>query len=203
MTNARQDRRRREIEAAAFLLLAETGYRSTSMLQVARRAGASNQTLYAWYGSKQGLFRSLIEANGRAAKEVLREALDGVRAPLDALRALGPVLLGFTTGAEAIVINRAAVADAAETGLLGAAIDAAARSEIVALTGAVMQRLVATGVFRPGTDPAEAAEVHLSLLLGEVQMRQAMGRLGPLDAAAIAARAERAFALTFRLYAAG
>jgi hypothetical protein len=44
--------------------------------------------------------------------------------------------------------------------------------------------------------------VNLCLLLGEVQLRQALGRLGPLDAAAIARRTERAFALTCRLYAA-
>jgi AcrR family transcriptional regulator len=203
MASARQDQRRREIEAAAFALLAEKGYRSTSMLQVARRAGASNQTLYAWYGSKQGLFRSLIESNGRAAKHVLREALDGARRPLDALGALGPVLLGFTAGEKAILVNRAAVADASDTGLLGQAIEEGARADIVALTVALMARLVAAGAFRPGTDPAEAAEVYLALLLGEVQLRQAMGRLGPLDEAAIAARAARAFALTCRLYAAG
>jgi AcrR family transcriptional regulator len=202
MSGERQDQRRREIEAAAFALLAEKGYRSTSMLQVARRAGASNQTLYAWYGHKQGLFRSLIAENGAAAKALLREALAGARAPLEALRALGPVLLGFTTSEAAIIMNRAAIADASDTGLLGAAIDEGARAEIVALTEEVMRRLVATGAFRADTEPAEAAEAYLSLLLGEVQLRQALGRLGPLDAEAIAARAERAFAATCRLYAA-
>ena len=202
MESEKQDERRRQIEAAAFELLAEKGYRSTSMLQIARRASASNQTLYAWYGNKQNLFQSLIEENAKAVKELLRKALKTQSDPMETLRALGPLLLTFTTGEKAIVINRAAVADAGETGLLGEAIDSGARQEMVEMTQAVMGQLAVTGRFRPDTDPADAAESYISLLFGEVQMRQALGRIGPLDKADIEARARRALELTCRIYAA-
>lgn len=202
MTPDKQDERRRQIEAAAFDVLAEKGYRSTSMLQIAKRAAASNQTLYAWYGNKQTLFQSLIEENARNVKDLLRDALDNHSDPQDTLRALGPLLLAFTTGEKAIIMNRAAIADADETGLLGEAIDSAARHEMVALITAIMMQLVAAGRFRDDTDPADAAESYISLLFGEVQLRQALGRMDVLDRTAIAQRAERAFDLTSRLYGA-
>ena len=61
--------------------------------------------------------------------------------------------------------------------------------------------MIATGRFAPDTDPAEAAETYVSLLFGEGQMRQALGRQAPLTPPQIVARAERAFALTRRLFA--
>ena len=200
METDRQEERRKQIEAAAFELLAEKGYRSTSMLQIAKRAAASNQTLYAWYGNKQTLFQKLIEENAEAIKELLTGALDNQTEPLETLRTLGPLLLEFTTGEKAIIINRAAIADAGETGLLAEAIDLAARQNIVKLITAIMKQLASAGRFHGSVDPGEATETYISLLFGEVPMRQAMGRLPPLNSAEISTRAERAFKLTLRLY---
>ncbi|MFV0386722.1 TetR/AcrR family transcriptional regulator [Paracoccus sp. (in: a-proteobacteria)] len=200
MKTDKQDERRRQIEVAAFELLAEKGYRSTSMLQIAKRASASNQTLYAWYGNKQTLFQNLIEGNAREVTELLRDALAGSGDPLEALAAIGPLFLTFTTGDKAIIVNRAAIADAGETGLLGEAIDRGARQQMLGLIMAIMGRLVAAGTFRPATDPAEAAETYVSLALGEIPMRQALGRLPPLTGTECAARAARALKLTCSLY---
>ncbi|WP_404927319.1 TetR/AcrR family transcriptional regulator [Mesorhizobium sp. ORM16] len=63
MTTPKQAARRERIEEAAYAVLRETGYKSASLLAIAKRASASNETLYNWYGNKQTLFRSLIEAN--------------------------------------------------------------------------------------------------------------------------------------------
>ncbi len=200
MKPAQQEERRRQIEAAAFELLAKNGYRRTSMLLIAKRAGASNQTLYAWYGNKQNLFKSLIDTNAHEVKALLRNALERELAPAEILRALGPLLLRFTTGEKAIIINRAAIADAGETGILAEAIDRAARDEMVALIGDLMSSLIRSACFRNDVDPKDAAETYISLLFGEVQIRQAFGRLGPLDEQTIQARANRAYSLTCRLY---
>jgi AcrR family transcriptional regulator len=43
-----------------FELLVERGYGGTTMAAVAERAGSSKETLYAWFGSKQGLFTAVI-----------------------------------------------------------------------------------------------------------------------------------------------
>lgn len=52
--------RRQRVHAAVRELLAEQGFR-ISMDAVAARAGCSKQTLYAQFGSKQALLRSMIE----------------------------------------------------------------------------------------------------------------------------------------------
>ena len=53
-------RRQAQIEEVAYRLLQIRGYAATSMLAVAREASASNETLYRWYGDKNGLFTSMV-----------------------------------------------------------------------------------------------------------------------------------------------
>jgi AcrR family transcriptional regulator len=116
-----------------FALLKEVGYRKTSMLLIAKRAQASNQTLYAWYRNKQELFRGIIEHFGHVVRAQLLGALQDGQEPLRSLAVLGPALLRFTTDEHAIIMNRAAVIDAADTGVLARAIDEVARDAIFPL----------------------------------------------------------------------
>ncbi len=66
-----ENRRMRQqlIFAATYRLLAEKGYKGTSMLAVAKAAGASNETMYNWYGNKQGLLAAMIEDNAVGRKK--------------------------------------------------------------------------------------------------------------------------------------
>lgn len=200
MNSDEREERHAQIQAAAFALLKEVGYRKTSMLLIAKRAQASNQTLYAWYSNKQELFRGIIERFGRAVREQLQAALQDGEDPLQALAALGPTLLRFTTDEHAIIMNRAAVIDAAETGVLARAIDEVARDAIFPLIAALMERLVRCGVFAPEVSAQEAAQTYVALLFGEAQLRQALGNLPPFDEAEMARRSQHAFELTCRLY---
>ena len=52
--------RRKEILDAAFRVFAEKGFNGATMLAVARRAKASKETLYAWFGNKDRLFETLL-----------------------------------------------------------------------------------------------------------------------------------------------
>lgn len=200
MTKETPDARDARIEQAAFAVLAEKGYRSASMLEIAKRARASNQTLYALYGSKQDLFRTMITRNGVAVRSLLVEALASRDDPLQALEQLGPVLLRFTTDIKAITMNRAAVNDATDTGTLAKAIDELARGAIFPLIVSLMQALQGSGKFRIDCGADDAAETYVALLFGETQFRQALGTVGPLDEAQIRRRSDRAFALTRRLF---
>jgi AcrR family transcriptional regulator len=188
------------IEQAAFAVLAERGYRSASMLEIAKRAKASNQTLYALYGSKQGLFRDIILRNGAAVRRLLEETLANRDDPLRALEQLGPLLLRFSTDIKAITMNRAAVNDATETGTLAQAIDELARGAIFPLIVSLMRALQASGQFRPDHGAEDAADTYVALLFGETQFRQALGTMGPIGEAEIRRRSDRAFSLCRRLF---
>ncbi len=200
MNDQKQNQRRREIETAALEILDEKGYRSTSMLQIAKRASASNQTLYAWYGNKQALFKNVIDQNGRRVRDFLHQALDSRQDPLLALEALGIHLLRFTTDSKAIVMNRAAIIDATETGILAEAIEMIGRKEVYALICALMNELIEKGQFKQDLDAEDAANSYISLLLGEIQIRQALGVIPPSTEEEIQSRAARAFDLTCYLY---
>jgi len=81
--------RREEILDAAFAVFADKGFGGTTMLDIARCAQASKETLYAWFGNKDLLFEELLRTRleriwARATPEALPETAD-IRARLTAL----------------------------------------------------------------------------------------------------------------------
>jgi len=194
------DRRRTAIEDAAFALLIEKGYKATSMLEVARRAGASNETLYKWYGNKQGLFAALVEANARNVAQLLRARLEGADLdPLETLATVGPLLLELVTGERAIALNRAAVGDVHDTATLGPALGKSGRQTVVPLIAELFGQARARGLLA-FDDAGKVAETYVALLIGDLQIRRATGAIEPLTEDAIDARSRRAVALLQRLY---
>lgn len=191
MTAVQLERRRR-IEAAAYEVLEEVGYRSASILAIARRARASNETLYQWYGNKQGLFRALVQANALAIHERL-DAPAGASA-LATLQALGPALLAMVTSDRAVCLNRAAAADVSDGGTLGRSIAEGGRSAVMPRLVGLLERLRADRVIDWGPDGEVevAADSYLGLLIGDWQIRRVIGVMAQPTPARIAARADQA-----------
>ncbi|MCW5721983.1 MAG: TetR/AcrR family transcriptional regulator C-terminal domain-containing protein [Devosia sp.] len=200
MATPKQIARRARIEAAAYAVLKEFGYKSASLLAIAQRASVSNETLYNWYGNKQGLFRSLIEANAREAKALLEDALQAESDPLDTLAALGPILLALVTGDKAIVLNRAAAGDVGDTGSLGPAIAQFGRDTIAPLVCDLLEAASRSGRIACD-DPARAADIYLRVLIGDLQVRRVIGAMDELPPAEIERRASEAMALFLQLHA--
>ncbi|MGO7903896.1 TetR/AcrR family transcriptional regulator [Rhizobium leguminosarum] len=162
-------RRQAEIETAAYELLKDRGYRSTSMLDIAKAANASNETLYRWYGDKNGLFKMMVESNARATKAALGAAIRDEADPLETLAHVAPILLSMLLGDKAISLNRAAAAD--ESGELGATIAAAGRDSVFPLIEKVIGRGLETAALA-APSAGVAAEWFLSLLIGDLQIRR-------------------------------
>ena len=201
MTGDYSARRRAAIEAAAYEILAEKGYKAASMLEIAKRAGASNQTLYKWYGNKQGLFRALVEGNAAAARTLLEKHLESGAGgdPMEALKRLGPVLLTALMSERAIALNRAAAGDVHDTATLGPALAASGRDAIVPLIAELLARIGEAGALTID-DPADAAETYVGLLIGDLQVRRVTGAIAPPSKDAIEARSQRAVALMADLF---
>lgn len=197
----RREARRQAIEDAAYAVLAKEGYKAASMLAIAREAKASNETLYRWYGNKQGLFGSLVERNAETAREMLDAALSSKDTPLLVLETLGPVLLRLVTSERAVALNRAAAGDVHDTATLGAALAAGGRQALKPRIAALLAQANEVDVLRV-PDPGEAADIYISLLIGDLQIRRVTGALDALSRAEIATRSERAMRLVRQLYAA-
>ena len=191
----REDRRR-AIEAAAYEVLAEKGYAGASMLSIAKRARASNETLYNWYGDKVGLFRTLITRNAEEARTLLEEGLAGDKPPLEVLEALGPVLLRLLVSERAVALNRAAAADS--SGELAATLTRAGRETVLPLVERVFARAREEGVLG-SLPPGEAAALYLDLLVGDMQIRRVLQAISEPADGDVAARAALAFTRLRRL----
>jgi AcrR family transcriptional regulator len=199
-TSSKADVRRRAIEEAAYRVLVRDGYKAASILAIAKEAKASNETLYRWYGNKQGVFAALVERNAESARDLLSEALASHIDPFAVLEKLGPVLLRVVTSERAVAINRAAAGDVYDTGTLGEALAKGGRDSLLPLIADVLTRAHADGSLVL-SEPDVAAEIYIDLLIGDVQIRRATGALGPLSEEAIVARSTRALTLLRRLYA--
>ncbi len=191
--------RKTQIENAAYDLLESNGYAGMSMLSVAKKAKASNETLYRWYGDKVGLFTAMVESNALEVKSLLETDIAVERAPLETLSSLGPKLLKLLVSPRAIALNRVAAANA--SGVLGAALATAGRETIVPLIAKVFQRANAQGHF-PNLTMPEAAEIYVNLLVGDLQIRRVTGVMPLMSDTEIANRAKRALALLLKLGAA-
>jgi len=198
----KQVARRARIEQAAYEVLGELGYNSASLLAIAKRASASNETLYKWYGNKQGLFRALVEGNARVVAQMLQTALAEGRNPLDALVALGPLLLTLVTGERAVMLNRAAAGDVSDTGSLGRAIAEAGRDTIRPLLCDLLDRAQKEGLIACD-DAQRAAETYFHLLIGDLQIRRVIGAMPQPSRRDIESRSRCAYDLFLKLYAPG
>ncbi len=201
MKSENRDLRQQQIEEAAYSLLQEKGYRGTSMLAIAKRARASNETLYAWYGNKQELFRRLIEKNAEAVHLALENALTAGGEVESALDRIGEKLLELVTGERAISLNRAAAADINDTGTLGKTLASAGRDSVAPLLAELFSRAERQGSLA-FADAGEITEVYLGLLIGDLQIRRVIGAIDAPERRYIKARARRARQQIVRLYTA-
>ncbi|MEM1286140.1 MAG: TetR/AcrR family transcriptional regulator [Pseudomonadota bacterium] len=188
---SRKDARREAIEEVAYRVLMRDGYKAASILAIAKEAKASNETLYRWYGNKQGLFKALVEGNASKARVLLQEALQSHSDPLQALEKLGPVLLALVTSERAVAINRAAAGDFYDTKMLGEALSQGGRGAVVPLIVKLLEE-ASKGDQLAVSDPAEAADIYVDLLIGDWQIRRVTGAMEVPSEAEIEYRALQA-----------
>ncbi|SEG13258.1 transcriptional regulator, TetR family [Thalassococcus halodurans] len=178
------------ITTAAYALLADKGYAGASMLSIAKAAKASNETLYRWYGDKRGLFEAMARDNAQGIRHRLEQALSDDQDAMQALEQIAPLLLSMLLDDRAISLNRAAAAD--PSGELGAAISAGGRDEIVPLIRSLISRLAIKD-----TDGLNPTDLFVTLLVGDLQIKRAIGALPQLSQEQVTQRAREAL-ISFR-----
>lgn len=193
-------KRQAVIEAAARLFMAH-GYGQVSMDAVAREAGVSKATLYAYFSSKDQLFASII--GGACGRIAFDEGLF-TRAPADlraSLMALGGRLLRFLMDPTTQAIQRVVIAESARFPELGAAFLRAGPEVFLARLADWMAQLGRDGRLNV-PDPRLAADQFGALLRPLIFLRAVLMVPPAPDEAEIDATVNAAVDTFLRAYAA-
>jgi TetR/AcrR family fatty acid metabolism transcriptional regulator len=83
--SSRAEKRDRIIDAATEVFAAK-GFHSARISDIARLAGVADGTIYLYFKNKEDLLLSIFEEKMEVLLEELRQALDGVDAPVERMR---------------------------------------------------------------------------------------------------------------------
>ncbi len=192
--------KQRDIAEAATRLFMAQGYAAVSMDAIARAAGVSKATLYAYFASKDRLFASLVGAACTRSGAGGVELADGAADLRTALTTLGERVLRFMLEEQSLAIYRVVMAEAVRFPELGRAFyergAGASRRNLSAWLAREMEagRLLAR-------DPGIAAEQFVSLLRTHLHMRALLGIEPPPTEAEIETTVTAAVETFLRAYA--
>lgn len=181
-----RERREQQVVSAALEELIERGYERVTMLGVASRAGASKETLYNWFGDKEGLFGALIRANADQTLQRLQEALSQDAPHRATLVDFATGLLQMLTGPASVALNRAAMSSPT----LAEVLLSQGRRRAGPVVEQYLSRLVDEGHIAI-EDPAAAFELLYGLVVRDTQIQTLLGATPP-DTAQIRRQAEDA-----------
>jgi AcrR family transcriptional regulator len=169
------DRRRMEILADARSELLAVGFDKLTMLGLARRCNASKETLYSWFGSKEGLVAMLIAEEGSNTIEGLRAAFtDPEIEPRTALQGFARSLLALLCSPWSIALNRSATRSAD----LGALLLQHGRHSVGPIVEQMLEHLHALGILTIADPPAAFRELY-GLIVQDTQIRVLLGEDPP------------------------
>jgi len=195
--------RQQQVLTAALDLLVEQGDRLT-MTSVARRAQCSKETLYKWFGDRDGLLTATVQWQALKVRvpQVDRRKLDA-ETLRQSMESFARDLLATIAGDVSVTLNRLAVSHAAGEGSgLGA---------IVLENGPLAIRQRMKPVLEAGRDARlirfdsadEAYRSFFGLVVRDVQIRLLLGEARRPDGAEIARDAARAVGQFLTIYGTG
>ncbi len=159
------------ILAAAKRAFLAAGFGAVSMDTIAREAGVSKATVYAHFGSKEELFGAVIE---RECEQYFDRFSAGELDPRDvrtSLIILGRRFLELILSSDAIALHRIIVGEVTRFPMLGQVFwRAGPERERVQIEAFLRSAAAAGALALP--DPRLAAEQFVSLVRGDVQLRQ-------------------------------
>lgn len=169
---------RERILGAARELLAQGGYHSTSLDQVARAADVARATVYYQFGSKAGLLEAVVEDIRRRAGQADVDDAVEVSDPVEAVRQAFVMGSRFWSAEHALV--RRLTGLAAVDDEIGRVLAEVGRNRLPLLDGLV-KRLGAAGQLVPSVSEARALDVLWMLSSFEAFDQLFTGRQLPVE----------------------
>ena len=174
------------ILAAARRTFLARGFGAVSMDAIAREAGASKATVYAYFSSKEELFGAVVAHEGeRYFRGFSAHELDP-HAAAASLAEIAHRFLDLVLSPDAIAVNRITIAEAARFPQLGEVFWRAGPERTRIQIEAFLRRAVAAGTLVIA-DTRVAAEQFIALLRGDIHQRQLLRLDDGVDAQELAA----------------
>jgi AcrR family transcriptional regulator len=165
-------RAERLLDVATEVFL-DKGFKGASMGEIARRAGASKQTLYARYPSKAALFAALVERKASHLFKAIGPLGEG-RSLRDTLIHGGSELLDLILSGEARGLHRVVIAECIEFPELGELFWDRGPGRVRAMLADYLRAQQKLGGIRCG-DPEHSVEIFLGLLVSGATLRASLG----------------------------
>jgi TetR/AcrR family transcriptional repressor of mexJK operon len=187
------------ILAAARRMFLASGFGAVSMDAIAREAGASKATLYAYFASKEELFGAVVAQEGeRYFHGFSVHELD----PREVEASLNEIAQRFLTlvlSPDAVAVNRITIAEAVRFPQLGEIFWRSGPERTRVQIEAFLRRANEAGTLSV-PDPRPAAEQFIALLRGDAYLRQLLRLDAALAPAELTARARNAVATFLRAF---
>jgi TetR/AcrR family transcriptional regulator, mexJK operon transcriptional repressor len=187
------------LDAAADLFMAQ-GYGAVSMDAIARAAGVSKATLYAYFTSKDQLFATIIGEACRQNIAVVDYLPDNEADIRSALTSFAGNTLRFLMQDRALAIHRVVISESVRFPELGRAFYDNGPGMFRGVFGDWLARQTAAGRLAV-RDPALAADQFIGLLRGGLYLRATLGLTPPPTEAEIDATVEAAADTFLKAYA--
>jgi TetR/AcrR family transcriptional repressor of mexJK operon len=187
------------ILAAARRTFLASGFGAVSMDAIAREAGASKATLYAYFSSKEELFGAVVAGEGEryfsgfSARELDPREVEA------SLTEIARRFLELVLSPDAIAVNRITIAEAVRFPQLGEVFWRAGPERTRAQIEAFLRRAVEAATLDI-VDVRLAAEQFIALLRGDIHLRQLLRLDTAVDAAELNAAAKNAVATFLKAF---
>ncbi|HXP05780.1 MAG TPA: TetR/AcrR family transcriptional regulator [Stellaceae bacterium] len=189
------------ILAAAWQNFLARGFGAVSMDAIAREAGASKATVYAYFASKEELFGAAITREGeRYFRGFSARELDP-RTVAASLAEIAHRFLDLVLAPDAIAINRIIISEAVRFPQLGEVFWRAGPERTRIQVEAFLRRAVEAGTLAIA-DTRVAAEQFIALLRGDIHQRQLLRLDDRCDPTELAAAADAAVATFLKAFGA-
>jgi len=194
--------RRCEVLGAAFEVFQEKGFAGATMLAIAKRAKASKETLYSWFGSKAVLFEALILMRMKrlAESQVGPEGSPDL-SPIEGLRLFSRHFLTMIVMPSTVTVQRIAIGEVNSNPQLGRILVESGQNATHRITIEWLERLRLSNVLAY-RDAEEVCETYLSILMGSWNFAMLLGQMPPPPPEAIDARVDHALAVLLKVWGA-
>lgn len=194
-------KQRQVLNAAGRLFLRE-GFAAVSMDAVAREAGVSKATLYAYFSGKDALFGAVVAERCVAMVEQSRIVNDHAASLDECLRRQVDFWLRFLISPSALGTYRTVLAEGARFPDLARSFFEAGPAAGLRWIGQWIAEEQRRGRLRPDFEPARAAPQFMALLRGDLYIKVALGLIPAPSEEAITAEVDAATDTLLRAFAA-